>query len=224
MVDKDEMKQKMGDIKSSVSDKKNDVSNSINEMKEDTQDKKADMQEKMGDIKSSVSDKKNDVSNSINQMKEDAQDKSDDMQEEVGKKRSQAEKLLNDIMNTIKVKQEEVGKTLSDYTTALQKPPADIMETNDNIIIKIDLPTVKKEDIEIGIAGESIDIIAKFEEESEDEEINYIQKERSYGETTRTIKLPSEIKVKEASAKFQDSVLTIKLPKIEKEVHKININ
>jgi HSP20 family protein len=35
---------------------------------------------------------------------------------------------------------------------------------------------------------------------------------------------PSEIKVKEASAKFQDSVLTIKLPKIEKKVHKIDID
>jgi HSP20 family protein len=224
MVDKDEMKEKMGDIKSSVSDKTDDVSNSINQMKEDTQDKTDEMKDKMGDIKSSVSDKKDNVNDSINQMKEDTQDKSDDMQEEIGKKRTQAEKLLNDIMNTIKNKQEEVGKTLSDYTTALQKPAADIMETNDSIIIKIDLPAVKKEDIEIGIAGESIDIMAKFEEESEDEDINYIQKERSYGETKRTIKLPSEIKVKEASARFQDSVLTIKLPKIEKEVHKIDIN
>jgi HSP20 family protein len=224
MVDKDEMKEKMGDIKSSVSDKKDDVADSVNEMKENAQDKSDEMKEKMGDIKSSVSDKKDDVADSINQMKEDAQNQSDDIQEEVGKKRTQAEKLLNDIMNAIKVKQEEVGKTLSDYTTALQKPPTDIMETNDTIIIKIDLPTVKKENIELVIAGESIDIKAKFEEESEDEEINYIQKERSYGETKRTIKLPSEIKVKEASAKFQNSVLTIKLPKIEKEVHKIDIN
>jgi len=187
-------------------------------------DKTDEMKQKIGDIKSSVSDKTDDVNDSINQMKEDAQNQSDDMQEEVGKKRTQAEKLLNDIMNTIKNKQEGVGKTLSDYTTALQKPPSDIIETIDSIIIKIDLPAVKKEDIEIGIEGESIDILAKFEEESEDENINYIQKERSYGETKRTIKLPSEIKVKEASAKFQDSVLTIKLPKIEKEVHKIDIN
>ena len=185
---------------------------------------KDEMKDKMGDIKSSVSDKKDDIADSINEMKEDAQNQSEDIQEEVGKKRTQAEKLLNDIMNAIKVKQAEVGKTLSDYTTALQKPPADIMETNDTIIIKIDLPTVKKEDIELGIAGDSIDIIAKFEEESEDEDINYIQKERSYGETKRTITLPSEIKVKEASANFQDSVLTINLPKIEKEVLKIDIN
>ena len=182
------------------------------------------MKDKMGEIKSSVSDKKDDVNDSINQMKEDAQNQSDDIQEEVGKKRTQAEKLLNNIMNTVKNKHEEVGKTLSDYTTALQKPLTDIIETNDNIILKIDLPAVKKEDIEIGIAGVSIDIMAKFEEESEDEDINYIQKERSYGETTRTITLPSEIKIKEASAKFQNSVLTIKLPKIKEEVHKIDVN
>ncbi len=182
------------------------------------------MKQKMGDIKSSASETKEDVGDRINEMKEGAMDKKDDMQEEVGKRRTQAEKLLNEIMNTIKVKQVEVGKTLSDYTTPLQKPPADVIETNDTIIIKIDLPSVTKEDIDIGIAGESIDIMAKFEEISEGEDINYIQKERSYGETKRTIKLPSEIKVKEASANFKDSVLTIKLPKIEREVHKIDIN
>ena len=185
---------------------------------------KEEVKKKVDEIKSSASDKKEDVSDSISEMKDDAMDKKDEMREEVGKRRTQAEKLLNEMMNTLKVKQVEVGKTLSDYTTLLQKPPADVIETNDSIIIKIDLPGVKKEDIDIGIAGESIDIMAKFEEESEIEDINYIQKERSYGETKRTLKLPSEIKVKEASAKFKDSVLTIELPKIQKELHKIDIN
>jgi HSP20 family protein len=183
---------------------------------------KKDMKQKIDDIKSNASEKREDLNDRINEMKEETKDKKDDVQEKAGKRKTQTEKMLNDIMNTIKVKQVEVGKTLSDYTTALQKPPADVIETNDNIIIKIDLPGVTKEDIDIGIAGESIDIIAKFEEEGGD--INYIQKERSYGETKRTVKLPSEIKAEEASAKFKDSVLTIELPKIEKEVHKIDIN
>ena len=185
---------------------------------------KKELEKKVDDIKSSASDKKDDVNSSIDEMKEDITNKTDKMQQEAGKRRTRSEKLFNDLMDTIKVKQVEVGKTLSDYTTALQKPLADIIETNDIIIIKIDLPGVTKEDIDIGIAGESIDIAVKFEEESEDEDINYIQKERSYGETKRTIKLPSEIKVKKASANFKDSVLTIKLPKIVKKVHKIDIN
>ncbi|MDD1763288.1 MAG: Hsp20 family protein, partial [Methanobacteriaceae archaeon] len=192
MVGKEEVKQKMDDIKSSASSKKEDVGDKISEMKEDAMDKKDEMQDEMGkrvgDIKSGASDKKDDVSDSISEMKDETMDKKDEMQEEVVKRRTQAEKLLNDIMNTIKVKQVEVGKTLSDYKISLQKPPADVIETNDSIIIKIDLPGVTKEDIDIGIAGESIDIIAKFEEESEGDEINYIQKERSYGETKRTIK------------------------------------
>ena len=82
-------------------------------------DKTDEMNNKMVDIKSSVSDKKDDVADSINEMKGNAHDKSNYMQEEFGKKRTQTEKLLNDIMNTIKNKQEDVGKTLSDYTTAL---------------------------------------------------------------------------------------------------------
>lgn len=209
MVDKDEMKDKVDDIKSGASDKKDEITGNINEMKDDAMDKKDEIQEgieqKVDDIKSSASDKK------------------DDVQKEVGKRKTQTEKLLNDIMNTIKGKQVEVGKTLSDYRP-LQKPLSDIIETNDSLIIKIDLPGVTKENIDIGIAGETINIIVKFEEESEGEDINYIQKERSYGETKRTLKLPSEIKVKEASANFKNSVLTIKLPKIEKTVHKIDIN
>ncbi|MDP3065862.1 MAG: Hsp20/alpha crystallin family protein [Methanobacteriaceae archaeon] len=227
MVDKKELEKKVDDIKSSAYDKKDDVSGRISEMKDDAMDKKDDVQEgieqNVGDIKSSASDKKDDASDSINEMKEDVKDKTDDMQEEIGKRKTQADKLLKEIMNTIKVKQVEVGKTLSDYTSP-QKPLADIIETNDSLIIKIDLPGVTKEDVDIGIAGETIDIMVKFEEESEEEDINYIQKERSYGETKRTLKLPSEIKVKEASANFKNSVLTIKLPKIEKKVHKIDIN
>ncbi|MEN6574172.1 Hsp20/alpha crystallin family protein, partial [Methanobacterium aggregans] len=189
-----------------------------------TEDMEKEAKQKVGNLKSSASEKKEDVTSGMHEMKEDVKEKTEDMQEEAGKKKTQAEKLLNDIMDTIKVKQEEVGKTLSSYTTALQKPAADIIETKDNIIIKIDLPGVMKEDIDIGIAGESVDITAKFEEEIEGEDINYIQKERSYGETKRTLTLPSEIKVKEASAIFEDAVLTIKLPKPEKKVHKININ
>ncbi|MDO8869538.1 MAG: Hsp20/alpha crystallin family protein [Methanobacteriaceae archaeon] len=227
MVNKKDVNEKVDDIKSSASDKKEDVSNRINEISEDSKEKsdklQRDTKHKVDDIKSSASDMKDDVSNKINEIKEDTQDKTEDLQEEVEKKKNQTENLLNDIMNTIKSKQSEVGKTLSDYKSS-PKPSLDVIETTENIILKIDIPGVKKEDIDIGIAGERIDIMVKFEEEMEGEDVNFIQKERSYGETKRTIKLPSEIKVKEASANFIDSVLTIKLPKIQQEVHKININ
>jgi len=145
----------------------------------------------------------------------------EEMSEEEEKTRT--ENMLSDIVNTIKEKQEELGKSLSDYTTTFQKPLADVMETENSIIVITDLPGVKKEDIDIDISEDSIDITAKFEDEIDEEGANYIKKERSYGETKRSISLPAQINVKEATAKFNDSILTVNLPKLMEEKHKVDI-
>jgi HSP20 family protein len=131
--------------------------------------------------------------------------------------------MLSDIVNTIREKQEELGKSLSDYTTSFEKPLADVMETGKSIIVITDLPGVKKEDIDIDISEDSIDIVAKFDDEIEEEGANYIKKERSYGETRRSINLTAKIDVKKATAKFNDSILTVKLPKMEEEKYKVDI-
>jgi HSP20 family protein len=136
---------------------------------------------------------------------------------------TRAETMLSDIVNTIKDKQEELGKSLSDYSLSFQKPLADIMETENSIIVITDLPGVKKEDINIDVSEDSIDISAKFEEEVNEEGASYIKKERSYGETKRSINLPAKINIKEATAKFNDSVLTVRLPKLMEEKHKVDI-
>ena len=145
----------------------------------------------------------------------------EEMSEEEEKTRT--ENMLSDIVNTIKEKQEELGKSLSDYTTTFQKPLADVMETENSIIVITDLPGVKKEDIDIDISEDSIDISAKFEDEIDEEGANYIKKERSCGETKRSISLPAQINVKEATAKFNDSILTVNLPKLMEEKHKVDI-
>jgi len=145
----------------------------------------------------------------------------EEMSEEEEKTRT--ENMLSDIVNSIKEKQEELGKSLSDYTTTFQKPLVDVMETENSIIVITDLPGVKKEDIDIDISEDSIDITAKFEDEINEEGANYIKKERSYGETKRSISLPAQINVKEATAKFNDSILTVNLPKLMEEKHKVDI-
>jgi HSP20 family protein len=139
-------------------------------------------------------------------------------------KKSPTESMLNDIVSTIREKQEDLGKTLSDYTMSLQKPLSDIMESDDAITVVTDLPGVKKEDVEINITEDTLDIVAKFDDEITEEGTNYIKKERSYGETRRSIVLPDKVDVKKASAKFKDSVLTVELPKIQEEKHKVDID
>jgi HSP20 family protein len=146
----------------------------------------------------------------------------DEMSNDIEEK-SPAENMLSDIVNTIREKQEELGKNLSDYTTSFQKPLADIMETETSIIVITDLPGVKKDDIDIDISEDTIDIVARFDDEIDEEGANYIKKERNYGETRRSINLPAKIDVKKATAKFNDAILTVKLPKMEEEKHKVDI-
>lgn len=143
--------------------------------------------------------------------------------EEMQEETTHAENMLADIVSTIRDKQEEFGKALSDYTSTFGKPLADVMEKDDRIIVVTDLPGVKKEDVDVRITEESIEIYAKFEDEMEEEGANYIKKERNYGETRRSLMLPAKIDVKKSSAKFKDSVLTVELPKLVEEKHKVDI-
>ena len=132
-----------------------------------------------------------------------------------------AEKILNDIITGIQDKTEEFGKTISDYKTSLQKPLTDVIETEKSIIIKVDLPGVNRDNIDLGITEDSVEIKVLFEDEGE---YKYLQKERSYGKTIRTIVLPVKINTDNVNASFKDSILVIELFKKDKEVHKVNIN
>ncbi|MDI6644263.1 MAG: Hsp20/alpha crystallin family protein [Methanobacteriaceae archaeon] len=142
------------------------------------------------------------------------------------KSKTVAERMFEDILGNIKEMQQEVEKRVSEYASSLPaKPSMDVMETEESIIIKTDLPGVNKDDININLTEDSIDIKAKFEEESEVSDANFIKKERKYGEAQRSMVLPSKIKVKEASAKFDNGILTVELPKVEKaEKFKVDIN
>ncbi|MDP1553453.1 MAG: Hsp20/alpha crystallin family protein [Methanobacteriaceae archaeon] len=132
-----------------------------------------------------------------------------------------AEKILNDIITGIQDKTEEFGKTISDYKTSLQKPLTDVIETENSIIIKVDLPGVNRDNIDLGITEDSVEIKVLFEDE---EEYKYLQKERNYGKTMRTIVLPVNINTDNVKASFKDSILVIELFKKDKEIHKVNIN
>ena len=132
--------------------------------------------------------------------------------------RGAAQKFFDDMIGTFRERGGDFEKALSEYTaSAPSKLTTDLIETDGSIIVKADLPGVKKEDIVIDLTDDSIEIFAKFEEETEEEGVNFIKKERRYGEAKRSLILPEAIKVKETSAKFDNGVLTVTLPKLEEK-------
>ena len=202
---KERMKGKIGEVKGSTVKTKKNIEGKMVEAQKGAVKMKEDVKGKMGEAQEGTVEKKGEI------------------QEDIKTRRTQAENVLDDIIQSFKEKQEEFGKAISDYTKSLQKPLTDVIETDDSIIIKTDLPSVKKDDIEIGITEDGIEIKAKFQDESSVEDVNFIQKERNYGETRISLTLPARVKVKEATGTFDNSVLTIELPKLEKKVHRIDI-
>ncbi len=100
----------------------------------------------------------------------------------------------------------------------------DVYQTPDDIIIKAIIAGVKPDDLDVSITQDMITIRGKREESHRVEKENYFYQELYWGSFSRSILLPQEIDVDESEAGVKDGILTIKLPKRDKErVHKLKI-
>ncbi len=92
-------------------------------------------------------------------------------------------------------------------------PPVDIVEQEDRVILKVDLPEMNQSEIEIKVEENTLIIQGerKFIKESPGE--RYLQVERPYGQFQRTFTLPKAIDQEEIKASYKDGVLRMSLPK-----------
>ncbi|HWQ31743.1 MAG TPA: Hsp20/alpha crystallin family protein [Blastocatellia bacterium] len=101
------------------------------------------------------------------------------------------------------------------WTLSAWTPACDIFETENEIVVKAELPEVKKEDVTVSIENNVLTIHGerKFSEETKKE--NYHRVERSYGEFTRSFTLPVFVDTGKVNAEFRDGILRVVLPKRE---------
>ena len=93
----------------------------------------------------------------------------------------------------------------------------DVYQTPEEIIVQTMVAGVKPEDLELTIARDMITIRGKREESRTISEENFFTKELYWGSFSRTILLPAEVDPEEAEALEKHGLLTIKLPKIDKD-------
>ncbi len=93
----------------------------------------------------------------------------------------------------------------------------DVYQTPDDIVVRAMIAGVKPHNIDISLTRDMITITGSREETKEVTEDDYFYRELSWGSFTRTIMLPAEVEVDEADAQEKHGVLTIRLPKINKE-------
>ncbi len=98
-----------------------------------------------------------------------------------------------------------------------QFPPVDIYEEDGKLIIVADIPGFKKDEIKVQFKGDQLIISGERKHKEEIQEEKYYRFERYFDTFSRTIKLPVEVDIKKAQAKFKEGTLTITLPILKKE-------
>ncbi len=92
----------------------------------------------------------------------------------------------------------------------------DMCQTPTDIIIKTMVAGVKPEDLDIAITRDMVTIRGKRMESYENTENDFFHKELYWGSFSRTIVLPAEVEIEEAEASEKHGLLTLILPKIDK--------
>lgn len=94
-------------------------------------------------------------------------------------------------------------------------PACDIYETDKEVVLKIELPEVKREAVEVTLDNNVLVMKGerKFEEKTDREDYHRI--ERRYGEFMRSFTLPPYVDAKKIDAEFKEGMLTVTLPKHE---------
>ncbi len=92
-------------------------------------------------------------------------------------------------------------------------PAMDVYEKEDKFVVKAELPGMKEEDIDISVVGDTLVIKGERKSEHEVKDDDYYCCERSYGQFSRSIAMPSNVDAQKVEANYEDGVLEVTLPK-----------
>jgi len=94
-------------------------------------------------------------------------------------------------------------------------PSTDVAETEGDVVVTVELPGVKQEDVDITITNDVLTLKGEKKEEKEVKKENYHRVERCYGSFRRSVSFPTGIQGDKAKASYRDGVLQVTIPKAE---------
>ena len=92
-------------------------------------------------------------------------------------------------------------------------PSVDVCETDDELIVRAEVPGVPRENLDVSIVDRTLTIKGRTSEEARDEREDYYRREIRSGEFSRSVLLPAAIEADKASASLKDGVVELRLPK-----------
>ena len=101
-------------------------------------------------------------------------------------------------------------------------PAVDVYEQNKELVAKVELPGLEKDDIDVTLTDQTLTIKAEKKKEEEIRDENYHRVERVHGLMRRSIELPAGVDVEQVKASFKNGVLEIRMPRSHSETSVAN--
>jgi len=120
-----------------------------------------------------------------------------------------------DEMPGIRQMQETLSRFLSEPNSRPWTPAVDILETENELVLKMDIPEVELQDVDIRLENNSLTVKGERKFEHLAESKAYHRIERSYGTFARNFTLPDTVDTEKVRADYKAGVLSIVLPKKE---------
>lgn len=91
-------------------------------------------------------------------------------------------------------------------------PTMDVQQCNDNLVISAELPGLKKEDVKVEVADDTLVIQGERKQQHKEDHPGYHRFERNYGRFYRAIRLPEGARADQVKAELKDGILAVSIP------------
>lgn len=189
-------------------------------------------------IETKISEGKEKAEEKIDEHKKKAEEKINYRKEKLNEKREQTKNMagkmtedlsrgFDDLQEGIKSIQKIIDQKIDDYKKAtIHSLDVDLIETEEKYYLKVDVPGIEKEEIDIEAGDKDISIVATFKpyiEEIEEEDKTVLISDIKQGRCSKSIRFSNNIEIDKISAKFNNGTVLITIPKLKTPKNKINV-
>lgn len=189
-------------------------------------------------IETKISEGKEKAEEKIDEQKEKAEEKINYRKQKLNEKREQTKNMagkmtedlsrgFDDLQEGIKSIQKIIDQKIDDYKKAtIHSLDVDLIETEEKYYLKVDVPGIEKEEIDIEAGDKDISIVATFKpyiEEIEEEDKTVLISDIKQGRCSKSIRFSNNIEIDKISAKFNNGTVLITIPKLKTPKNKINV-
>jgi HSP20 family protein len=132
----------------------------------------------------------------------------------LGRVQNEIDRVFNRFFKTGDFVEPFLPPMMFEPTQVMFAPQLDIAETDSEFVVRVDVPGIPKENVDVQLIGDVVTISGHREKLAENKGETYLWREQQTGKFSRTLRLPAPVVGAKVEAVHNDGVLTVRLPKV----------